>query len=400
METIAQPTGCDVPEHSANVDEFLTLLAAAQTRFLCSIAEARELLATEDGRVKKVATLQSRLTQQFLDAQQQIIRRRVDTDRQVGQVATESEAVTLGLLETARTNAESICSGRARLPEESNGSALDELLLAPWVQPADDGRTPVEFGDPVGPVFGTDRLAPAFIEHLDRHSLHQHISELATSAVQSGSEARSLAEVIEDAFETADPDGSTAKRELGEVLDEWWRVEKQDNRVMVEDAHAQAAIRLQLARIEAADVIEEACRRSGAGQTDASIPEPPSRKSETRIIKVLDTAEHLGLDEVLSSMLDSLSGDPVDPDPVAVQPFGGFPPPRGSLSVAALSRSGPHDTLTIVGTAPQEAFDQFWSVRATEGTSASPRRYGGSRHLIFPTASAAVALAVFLAWIG
>jgi hypothetical protein len=88
MHTISRP------EHSetltdgqpAGVEAFLETLREEQAHFLFALREASSLLGRDSGQLAQVAAIQSRLTQQFFDAQRQILTRRAEFDDEVAHI--------------------------------------------------------------------------------------------------------------------------------------------------------------------------------------------------------------------------------------------------------------------------------------------------------------------------
>lgn len=71
---------------STGVEEFLETLREEQANFLASVRQASSRLGRESGQLAHVAAIHSRLTQQFFDAQRQIMTRRAEFDQEVAHI--------------------------------------------------------------------------------------------------------------------------------------------------------------------------------------------------------------------------------------------------------------------------------------------------------------------------
>ncbi len=69
---------------SADVDRYLSLVGKEHRRFLSALSDANRDLRSS-GQLTKVASIQTRLTQEFLDAQRAILKRRAETDADIAE---------------------------------------------------------------------------------------------------------------------------------------------------------------------------------------------------------------------------------------------------------------------------------------------------------------------------
>ncbi|MCE9621100.1 MAG: hypothetical protein K8R99_02010 [Actinomycetia bacterium] len=219
----------------ARVDAFFAKLCREQARYLQTFGHARSLLGSESGQLAHVTAIQGRLTRQFFDAQRGIMLRRADVDAEVAAIVAAAAEHSLALVESARAQ-----------------------VAAGLIPPAGDQRISA-------PISGVVPVIPADGELCDQ----QKIASLGVSALHTMEEADVLASVINDAFESREPDGAVAERQLAALLDEWWAVEVQEGGAVIDDANARAAVRRHVGTIEAGEIFENA-RVARAGQ----VPEP------------------------------------------------------------------------------------------------------------------------------
>ena len=274
METISRRhsgeklTACRADE----VDAFLHTLKVEQARFLSAIRHACSLLSREPGHLAQVAATQSRLTQQFFDAQRSIMSRRAEFDAEVALIGRRAEE-----------NAAEVVAG-ARAQADSGGVCT--LAAA-------------THADHIGP-------------DVSHRAAHHQVAALGVTVVRTMAEANSLASVIEDALEPAAPDGAMLQGQLASVLDEWWCAENQSGQAVIKLARAREVMRGHVAQIEAAEILEAA---HDADESDESLqPLPP------HISAIMDNSDSVSLETLLDMLADSL-----DPPATAFEPPRGLP---------------------------------------------------------------------------
>jgi len=343
------------------VQGYLARLGDEQAQFLSALADANRSLHPSHGQVSKLVCLQLRLTQEFLDAQRAIVKRRAQTDATVAAIAAEAAAAADALVVEVRSRTSII----------SDASNPDATPAA--------GR-PVSTDSAVGPTFGTAGLPPP----------ERAVSGSGTPHGELDHDI--LVELIDGAFEPSEPDGAAARRNLRELLDGWWQTENQEATAAIDDANARAAMHLHLARVEANELERSAVSTPGAEPGDLYLHRPMSALS-TPLVAALDETDHEHLDDVLRHLLDGL--EPVVPAEQAPQPtdvdvgtFVVIDPPR-------LPPVQVKDSLTDSSAAPQEAFDRFWGAFSGNGgrTWVFPQ-------LLLPAAAVVATLAVVLAAVG
>jgi hypothetical protein len=275
------------PELPAESAAYLTLLAREQDRFLASVAEAGAHVGDGPGQLGKVVAIQNRLTQEFLDAQRSIIRRRAETAAAVVQIEHAAARDALQL-------ASSVRSAAWPAPPSSPFAALP--APSEWSPPGSSGPS-VEYAS-------------------GSAARNQEIDD---------ADMASIARLVDGAFDQREPDGDIMRRQLREVLDGWWTVEQHEAKAAVDDATARAAMRVHLARVEA-DLAR-------ADQVRVEFAAPPFRYEPPRhvspLITALDTTTQEDLDDVLASLLDGLDGRPVTDGPLvppAAVPPAAVPP--------------------------------------------------------------------------
>ena len=230
------PTGADV---------YLERLSKEQTRFLGALAEANTMLPGPTSQLARVAAVQSRLAQEFLDAQRAIIKRRAETEAFVVGIAASADAESDALFASARSAARVRVDTALRPDRQSRGEA----------RPGDGAHRA-----------GAASAWPA---------------PGATSA-----DVESLARLIDGAFEGAEPDGAAMKRQLRELLDEWWRIENQEDKAAIDDANARAAMRVHVATVESNQIVQAAAVREEFAAPRFTY-EPP--KHVPPLVAALDT---------------------------------------------------------------------------------------------------------------
>lgn len=333
----------------ADVEAFLDRISSEHRRFIGALNEANRELTT-DGQLIRVASIQTRLAQEFLDAQRAILRRRAETDVVVADIAAHADQESASIMSAARSRAR-IAAGDLPLPPPALGS-----LAAPL------GR-PVRPASPFDPVV-------------------------------SGDATESLARLIDGAFEPAEPDGVAARRQLRELLDAWWEAEKHEAKAAADDASARAAMLVHTAKIEAAEIARFG-PPTAPPQTPTACSHPLPASLPSPIVSALDHTDHEHLDDVLAHLLDELDDGSAPELPEAragVGDTGGFPPPT---LPPARPAPAPSDSLNDRSAAPQEAFDRFWG------------GFGGTRthrwtfpQFLLPAVAVVSVLALVLAVIG
>ncbi len=123
-------------DRQTGVEAFLDTLRAEQSNFLAAIREASSLLGRGSGQLAHIAAIQSRLTQQFFDAQRQIMTRRAEFDEAVAHIARLPERGATAVVESnAEADALECLIDDAFLPGEPDGVSPQQqlaLLLDEW----------------------------------------------------------------------------------------------------------------------------------------------------------------------------------------------------------------------------------------------------------------------------
>lgn len=350
------PRSHHVETHSAagnaEVEGFFDTLRTAQSSFMATVGHAHSLLGRESGQLAHVAAIQGRLTRQFFDAQRAIMMRRAEVDAEVAFIGSVTEDEAGARVAAARTQAGDVTA----LPVMARAAA------------------PVEFSyaDP----------APV------HRSARQEIAALGVAVVRTMSEADSLAAVIDEAFEPDEPDGAAAQRQLTSLLDEWWRVENQEGRAVVEDARARAAMRQHVATIEAREIIGAA--HGPDTRTEVVVTQyDPSPLLPSHMVAALDRADVDGLQSLLATLADSLDSPPSERTLVEG--------PRNRDLVILLDRvEAPRRVIEV---APEDAFRRFWDKGSAPVTSRRNWRWIPTQ-VVLPMTAVTSALALLLAWIG
>ena len=328
------------PRLDPDADAYMWRLVKEQNRFLDALGEAASLLSSNS--LGRAVAVQNRLTQEFLDAQRAIVRRRAETDALVGDIERNAPG------------------GRGSVPFPS-----------PAVVPA----------------------APSFAP--------PHGWPVPTAAPWA--DLAELARLVDEAFEPGDVDSTTMRRQLRELLDEWWRNENQENQATIDDARARAAVWEH--RTSTRPEVTVARPVAESRPADPVVTASSSIERLPPLVAALESAGHQDLDELLASLLASLEEDeaadaddalvivqleepPALPTPSSQPVLPPTLPPRLNLM---------SESLTDAAAAPQEAFDRFWGAFA--------HRSGGGRDWMFapvllPAVAVISVLALVLAVVG
>lgn len=298
-------------EPTPDVASFLDRINDEHTRFLDRLIEAQRLLDPPSGSLPSAGALQVRLTQQFLDAQRAILRRRADADAEVARIDR-----------------------------------------------------------PVVPAAG-------------RHPEPDELVALATRR------------------------SALMERQLRSLLDGWWRSEQEEAVAAVDDANARATVR-QL-RPEVA--------HGGWPPPAVTVPGGEAGVSLSCAALELELADHLHLERVLGSLLESLDQEPVTVEqvaveqvavaPVAVEPVmvpptvgAPWPRPMGEPVVAGDAVTPLPALLGPPGRRErEEAFDRFWG-DGSRPVAAGPVRRWVALQVVPPLVTLVAVLVVVLAWMG
>lgn len=357
-----------VDERHHAVVAFFDALRTEQDRYLKAIRDAASELRNEPGQFGCVAASQGRLTHQFFDAQRLILMHRAEIDAEVSRIGLSAEDEADDLVRAAQATA-----AAARFVREE-----------PAAQSAP---------------------APAAADRVDTlGSARRRVAALGAVVVQTMADADSLASVIDAAFQPDEPDGVLARRQLSAVLDDWWHAENQEGRAAIDDAHARAAMRLHIARVQVGEILPEpVCAtperdvRDGADQTAAPrapLPaDPSSGQLPLRLIAALDDADPSDLHALLSSLSDALAPHSPSAEESLKDSFG--PRTTGELVI----RFDPDDPHGTPDNGPEEAFRRFWSKCPASAERSESRGWIPMR-IVLPMAGAMSAIALTLAWIG
>lgn len=368
---------CDLGEFRADddaeVEVFFATLRKEQARFLGAMRHASSRLRRESGHLAHVAATQSRLTQQFFDAQRAIMLRRAEVDAEVLLIARLAEANAIEIL--AQT-----CVG-----EECSTSA--DVDLAPFAQ----------------------EVVPSIPSGSSR-SARQEIAALGVTVVRTMADVDSLERVIDEAFEPDEPDGAAAQRQLESLLNEWWTTGNQDGLAVIDDAHARAQMRVHVAKIEAGET--GAARRPGgdsvviagreavvSADAPASVAEfvmVPASVTPAVALPLLPPPMLIALRSADSSNLGSLLlslSDLLDPSPEERAMAGAA---ELSSAITPIDASAGPGRLGDVES--DDSFKRFWAKGAYV---AAPQHLGAIRaEVLVPTVAALSLLASLAAWIG
>lgn len=255
-----------------------------------------------------------------------------------------------------------------------------------------------------------------------------------------------LARAIDLAFDRA-ADEVVLTSQLRQLLDEWWRLENQEDQAAIDDANARAAMRIHLAEVEAREI----GRLSVDGERHEPIPLPPPISLPVPVISArrplvppvhmldrvaaselapklrtepmlaaLDDADHEDLDAVLASLLDTLAGGSEGPDRRG-RTSANAP---GTSTAAPIVELAPLESgeLTGPGAQPdpstagdlrircdvaeiehvkvgQESFDRFWGAFGV-GSSKPFSRDWMLVQVMLPAVGVVAVMALVLAWVG
>lgn len=345
METGARfhDDGLNKPS-DARVDEFFDTLCREQIRFLQAFGHARSLLGSESGQLAHVTAIQGRLTRQFFDAQRGLMRRRADVDAEVAEIAAAAAQYSSELVEGARAQ-----------------------VAAGLVPPTRIGRDVV--------------VAEGEL------SDQQQIASLGVSVVHTMEEADVLAAVINDAFESREPDGAAAERQLAAILDEWWAVELQESGAVVDDANARAAVRRHIGAIEADEILDAARAKQAAQPPKAEpaqvlpsvlpvavlpITARPIAQLPNRVIDLTNNADTSDLAALFAELAASLAELPAtEPTPPAI---------ALALKVDLAPAESPSKAvveLQMPVAEPDDPFRVFWEQGPFGNGSSNGRHRGG-----------------------
>jgi hypothetical protein len=384
---------------------FLDALAREQARFLGAVGEARRLLRDRDGQLSAAAAMHARLAHELFDAQRMILRHRAETDAEVARIAHVTAA------------------------------QIDAIGEAG----PDDGVLDESDRDP-----DSNRRA----HHPAGSSVRRQIADLGVDVVRTPDDVRSLAAVIDDAFAPDEPDIVTARRQLREVLDQWWVAERREAKAEVDDAHARAAMHLHLARVDArVDVGDVAVEPPPAEPASSEVarPEIEPIAADPADVEALDPglvrAGPVAAERVDPVGVEPNSGDlpPLAPPAPPTAERRGLPPPAPAPSLDAAAVMAALDDVdggdidatlsTLLSSlddrsarslldrsietsaavelapateAPQESFDRFWTAVSEGREAAKPatRRDLVSVRVMMPAVAVVAAFAAVLAWIG
>lgn len=356
---LAAPPAAPGIDLDADVARFFATMKQEQARFLHAFATARGEIGDGHGQLAHISAIQCRLTRQFFDAQRLIMERRAEVDAEVARIAAETE-------------------------EHANvvlASAVANVAAGAFPPPSPDDRHDV-LDDPNGSL-----------ERTTRQALHA----LSVLAMRTQHDTVALEQVINDAFEPAEPDGARAERELQRLLDEWWEHERNEGRALVEDARARAAMRLHLAHIEA-------CEIAGSQETASAMPlesaivEPAAAPVTASLLPAslldaLDSASPDTLDAALASMSASLA----TPMPVPSLDRTDNGDVLFRLERAAAAATTTPDTPV----AGADHFQQFWTpAPSVEQVESSLSLRALWWRVVFPVTAVTSTLAFVLALVG
>ncbi|MGB8859100.1 MAG: hypothetical protein WCC60_07590, partial [Ilumatobacteraceae bacterium] len=294
------------------------------------------LLGSGAGQLGNVMAIQQRLTRQFFDAQRSILTRRAEVDTEVAAIEAAAGA---------------------------GGAAARHL------HPAGSARSGVRCADTAA---------------------RQEIAALGVSVVRTVDDVEAFAEVINDALAPEEADGVVAQRQLAAVLDEWWRMENQEGRALVDDAHARAAVMQHVAAIEA----REACGPIDASDRAGAAEEAPSpavshlsnAQLPVDVEAALDGAGSIELHALLATLAESL-------EPVAQTGAPREPDPQPSASIITF------DPAPATGHGSATAFQHFWASEPAVPVEQRRFREWLPTHVIVPITAATSVIALVMAWL-
>ncbi len=355
-------------DRTTAVDAFFDALKAEHARHLSSIRHACSLLPRDSGQLAQVAATHARLAQQFFDAQRSIMTRRAAVDAEVTNIGRVAEQSALAVVAAARAQAAAGDPHRPTIGQRS----------VPVVRtvPGDLTAANVSFDPAAGASDG--------------------------SIIRTSTDTDALAQVINQAFEPGEPDGVVLQRQLTSMLDGWWSAENQEGLAVIDDAHARAAMRGHLARIEAEEIVVA----GSDGEDQVEILPTHGEMAQLlplHMLAALEQADSAGLQSLLMMLTETLT------TPCALSPQS-QPNERALASrvddmIIRLDRPSaarPTRGSTTPGVEPGEseaAFLRFWS--KGPGLVDSKRRFGWiPMRVVLPMAAATSAFALAMAVIG
>ena len=336
---------------TADVVAFFDTLRKAQVGFLGTVGQAQSLLGGESGQLAHVVAIQGRLTRQFFDAQRSIMMHRAEVDVAVAHIGATAENTSTAMV-AARVQAV---------------GGVPAVRATPW----------------------SDARADIDVVH---RSAREEIASLGAFVVRTMADADSLARVIDEAFEPDEPDGAMAERQLRALLDEWWNVEKQESRDVIDDADARAAMRRHIERIEAGEDLEAARSPGDPSEPGVGYGER-LRVLPPEIVAALATADPADLHDLLATLADSLAPAPTVATPPAIR-----------LACDVIIKfdpvpAAPRGTEVASEVAPEEAFRRFWDKASAPAASRRHWRRIPPR-VVLPMTAVTSGLALFVALIG
>lgn len=355
----AAPLAAPKIDLDADVARFFAVMKQEQARFLHAFATARGGIGDGHGQLAQISAIQCRLTRQFFDAQRLIMERRAEVDAEVARIAAETE-------------------------EHAN------VVLAAAVANVAAGAFPPPSPDERHDALG---VPDASLERTTRQALHA----LSVLAMRTQHDTAALEQVINDAFEPAEPDGARAERELQRLLDEWWEHERNEGRALVEDARARAAMRLHLAHIEACEIAGSAAPAEATPiapvAAEASVAPSAMSLLPAALVDALDSATPDTLDTALASMTAALATPTVAPSIDRAD--------NGDV-LFRLERAAAAATAAPDGPSPSaDHFQQFWTPAPTVESDESSLSFRSLWwRVVFPITAVTSTLAIVLAVVG
>lgn len=325
-----QQPGTPPANRPVGVDDYFAVLQDEQARFVAAMRGASSHLDRDAGQLAHLAATQSRLTQQFFDAQRSILMRRADVDVEVAAIGRDAERAAAEIVDGARRD---VAAGARR--KTTTTTCRPERLLRGEAGPGSPNR-----------------------------SIRQEVAELGVSVVRTRAEADSLATVIDAAFLPDEPDCVIARRQLTALLEDWWTVEKQEGVAVIDDAHARAAMCRHIAAITAGEILERGSTDESSAATDPERSLAPALLPQSMLDAfdaALDTTDHDSLPTVLAALSSSL--DSMGPLP-ALSESG-----RAPVGDLVIRLEQPLTASTTNETESADLFRRFWARRGS-----APRR--------------------------